>query len=62
MERFQQLGEPLRRHCQLWGRPLDNVDDPRSTSCGGDCLRCMADCGDPDCIAAIEALKRAGKV
>ncbi len=62
MEPAQQPGEPLGRSCQMCGRPLENANDPLSADCGGDCLNCLADCGDPDCIAAIEALKRTDKV
>ncbi|CAN7786619.1 hypothetical protein LJR034_008709 [Caballeronia sp. LjRoot34] len=52
----------VRVQCAICGRALGDVDDPLSVDCGGDCLRCMADCGDPDCIAAIDALKSAGRV
>lgn len=44
------------------GRALGDPDDPLSVDCSGDCLRCMADCCDPDCIAAIDALKSAGRI
>lgn len=62
MVHVQSFGEALGGHCAICGRPLDVADDPLSVDCGGDCLGCMADCGDPDCVAAVEALKRAGKV
>lgn len=52
--------EPAR--CAICKRLLGNPEDPASVNCGGDCLQCMADCGDPDCIAAIEALKIAGRI
>jgi hypothetical protein len=42
--------------CDTCGRLLDVPSDPRSTNCGGDCLQCMADAGDPDCIKSIAAL------
>lgn len=36
--------------CKICGRCLDNEHDPLSRDCGGDCLKCMADAGDPDCL------------
>ncbi|SOE87006.1 hypothetical protein SAMN05446935_7550 [Burkholderia sp. YR290] len=48
--------------CRTCGRSLDEAGDPLSVSCGGDCLACMAECGDPDCVEAVEALKRTGTV
>lgn len=49
-------------HCAICGRLLQNPDDPVSVSCGGGCLQCMADSDDPDCTAAIDALKLAGQI
>jgi len=37
-------------NCGICGRPLNLKDDPTSLDCGGDCLRCMAEAGDPDCV------------
>lgn len=34
------------------GPPYDD-----RVNCGGDCVRCMAECGDPDCIEAMHALE-----
>ena len=34
----------------MWGDP----GDPLAIDCGGDCLQCMADCGDPDAIAVLK--------
>lgn len=45
-----------KNRCHICGRGLNNADDPRSLDCGGDCLQCMADAGDPDCIAAVQAI------
>lgn len=42
--------------CSICGRPLDVPVDPLSTDCGGDCLACMADAGDPDAVAAVAAI------
>lgn len=44
----------LVRRCTICGTPLGEPNRLWSADCGGDCLACMADCGDPD---AIEALK-----
>lgn len=38
--------------CGICGRTL-NDGTPESLDCGGDCLRCMADAGDPDAQAAL---------
>ena len=41
-------------NCLICGRKLDDPDEPiNSRDCGGDCLQCMADCGDPDCLQAL---------
>lgn len=48
--------------CRTCGRSLDQPADPLSVNCGGDCLACTSECGDPDCVEAVEALKRAGKI
>ncbi|MCA8050806.1 hypothetical protein [Burkholderia arboris] len=42
--------------CRICGRALDNPEDPLSEDCGGDCLKCMADCGDPHCVDAVERI------
>jgi hypothetical protein len=39
--------------CGICERVLDNPQDPVSQNCGGDCLQCMADAGDPEAVAAI---------
>lgn len=43
--------------CLICKRALNNPNDPLSTDCGGDCVSCMAEAGDPDCIAAVAAIK-----
>lgn len=35
-------------NCGICNRPLGT--SPDTVDCGGDCLRCMAEAGDPDCI------------
>lgn len=39
--------------CKMCLRRLDVKSDARSKNCGGDCLQCMADAGDPACVKAI---------
>ena len=36
--------------CNICGCQLDQKDDRITLNCGGTCLRCMAQAGDPDCI------------
>lgn len=43
--------------CGICKRELNNVKDPRSVDCGGHCLQCMADAGDPDCVAEIQRVE-----
>ncbi len=38
------------RLCGICKTPMDQPDKPATLNCGGDCRRCMADAGDPDCI------------
>lgn len=40
-------------NCHICKRELDNPKDPVSDDCGGDCVLCMADAGDPDCIKRL---------
>jgi len=39
--------------CRICKRPFD---DSVHSDCGGDCLTCMAEAGDPDCVAALDKL------
>lgn len=48
------MTEPMK--CSICKRELDVEGDPSTADCGGDCLRCMAEAGDPDCIAAMEKI------
>ena len=43
--------------CGTCLRELNNVKDPRSVDCGGHCLQCMADAGDPDCVEEIRKIE-----
>lgn len=45
---------PTTARCRICRRILNNSQDPvGSSDCGGDCLRCMAAAGDPDCQKAL---------
>lgn len=35
-------------NCAICGVELDNPNDPTTENCGGDCLYCMYEAGDPD--------------
>ena len=35
-------------HCGICKRLLNDPSDRTTKDCGGDCLRCMAECGDED--------------
>lgn len=43
-------------HCNICKRTLDDPDDATTESCGGDCLRCMAESGDPDCAVLLSKI------
>jgi hypothetical protein len=45
-------------NCQLCGRLLDNPKDLESKNCGGDCLRCMADCDDPQAKQKLDKISK----
>jgi len=47
---------PTTERCGICKRILDEFGDPSTRNCGGDCLRCMAKCGDPDCVASMDRL------
>lgn len=40
--------------CAICRGPLNIPGDPATKDCGGDCLRCMAEAGDPDAIKALD--------
>lgn len=48
--------------CQICGVTLDQPADLLTRSCGGDCVRCMAAAGDPDCVREVELAKDPGWV
>ncbi|GEM_PF-2945179 len=40
--------------CRICQRPLNTL--PELMDCGGDCLECMAECGDPDAKLAMKKI------
>lgn len=42
------------KKCGICGRLLDQPNDRKSLDCGGDCVQCMADSGDPDALAYLQ--------
>ena len=40
-------------NCLICCRKLNVPDEPDSLDCGGDCLRCMAEMGDPECVLSL---------
>lgn len=51
------IKDPMKRYCDMCHCELDDINDPGSFDCGGDCRRCMAYFGDPDCIRAMRELE-----
>ena len=45
-------------HCRICGRELNVEGDRSSVDCGGDCVRCLAECGDKDCKRIMDHLRR----
>lgn len=44
------------KYCIICACLLDDPTVPESKDCGGDCLKCMADAFDPDCMLAMVEL------
>lgn len=42
--------------CRICGRELNVDSDPLSVDCGGDCVKCMAEAGDPDCVEHVRRI------
>jgi len=40
-------------YCSICGIVMDQEDLPETSNCGGDCLMCMAESGDPGCIVEV---------
>lgn len=45
-----------REHCLICDRRLNSAPEYRDL--GGDCLTCMAECGDPDAIIQLRELEK----
>lgn len=43
--------------CHICKVPLNQPDKTSTRDCGGDCLRCMAECGDTECMAVMAKLE-----
>lgn len=39
--------------CRICGQALNAPSKPETLDCGGDCLKCMADSGDPECVETL---------
>jgi len=39
--------------CRICGQTLNVPTKPETLDCGGDCLKCMADSGDPECVEML---------
>jgi hypothetical protein len=39
--------------CRICGETLNVPSKPETLDCGGDCLKCMADSGDPECVEML---------
>jgi hypothetical protein len=48
--------------CGICRTPLNIPGRVWTEDCGGDCLACMADAGDPDCVAALRPASLPGEV
>lgn len=44
-------------HCNTCSRLLDRVGDLLSLNCGGDCVKCMVEGGDPESKAYVNGLQ-----
>jgi len=43
-------------NCKTCGQELNVPFKPDTLDCGGDCLRCMADFDDPECVETLRRL------
>lgn len=43
--------------CRICGQQLDQPGKPDTGDCAGDCVRCMADCGDPDALETMSKVE-----
>jgi len=52
-----QLFSAISMQCRLCGQELNVPFKPETLDCGGDCLKCMADSGDPECEETLRRLQ-----
>lgn len=50
-------GASVKKHCCTCKVELDQPNRPDTDDCGGDCVRCMAECYDPDCMATMREIE-----
>lgn len=43
--------------CKICGVILNQVGEPFTEDCGGDCLSCMAEAGDPEAVQKFRKLE-----
>jgi len=43
--------------CNICGIQLNQARKPDTLDCGGDCLRCMAEFDDPECVEVMQELE-----
>lgn len=43
--------------CTICKRELNTPGDPTTIDCGGDCLKCMAEAGDPEAVKDMAGIK-----
>jgi hypothetical protein len=55
-------GYTSRKFCSTCRQPLNTPGDASSEDCGGDCVRCMAAFGDPDCIRSMAEFEASRQV
>jgi hypothetical protein len=46
--------------CGICGQELNVPFKPETLDCGGHCLNCMADAGDPECVEVLRRLNDPG--
>jgi len=51
-----QLFSAISMKCRICGQELNIPFKPETLDCGGDCLKCMADSGDPECEETLRRL------
>lgn len=49
--------EPHDDRCNVCKRKLNQVNDSSTKNCGGDCLKCKAEAGDPDAMREMDIIE-----